>query len=134
MVPGLALTGAAGSDSSSGSVAAGVLVLIVVSAGFYFLPSIVAGVRHVPNFGSVLVVNIFLGWTLIGWVVAMAMAARSVDRTPRGYAGHPPPPPGPGGQWFPDPSTRNQYRWWDGAKWTDAVMNQGVRSTDPPVR
>jgi hypothetical protein len=26
----------------------------------------------------VIVVNVFLGWTLIGWVVALAMAARSV--------------------------------------------------------
>jgi hypothetical protein len=28
--------------------------------------------------GSVVVINIFLGWTFIGWVVALAMAARSV--------------------------------------------------------
>jgi len=27
--------------------------------------------------GSVLVINLFLGWTFIGWVVAMAIAARS---------------------------------------------------------
>ena len=34
--------------------------------------------RKVPNFGSIAVINLFLGWTLIGWVVALAMAFRSV--------------------------------------------------------
>ena len=45
--------------------------------GLYFIPSIVAGFRHVTNVGSVVVVNLFLGWTLIGWVVALAMACRT---------------------------------------------------------
>lgn len=59
------------SDSSGGG------VLIVVLA-LYFIPLIVALIRKVPNVGSVAVVNILLGWTLIGWVVALAMAVRSV--------------------------------------------------------
>jgi hypothetical protein len=44
----------------------------------YLLPTMVAYYRSVPNVGSIAVVNLFLGWTLIGWVVALAMAARSV--------------------------------------------------------
>lgn len=52
-------------------------VLLLVAVG-YFLPLIVAAVRKVPNVGSVAVVNIFLGWTVVGWVVALAMAARTV--------------------------------------------------------
>ncbi|MDA8116310.1 MAG: superinfection immunity protein [Actinomycetota bacterium] len=43
----------------------------------YFVPTIIALVRKVPNSVSVLVVNLFLGWSLIGWVVALAMAVRS---------------------------------------------------------
>jgi hypothetical protein len=43
----------------------------------YWIPTIVAAVRRVPNVGSVAVINFFLGWTIIGWVVALAMAARS---------------------------------------------------------
>jgi hypothetical protein len=35
----------------------------------------------VPNLGSVAVINTFLGWTFIGWVVALAMAARSRSLT-----------------------------------------------------
>ena len=36
-------------------------------AVLYFLPSIIA--RHKPNSGPVFIINLFLGWTLIGWVV-----------------------------------------------------------------
>lgn len=43
----------------------------------YFLPSIVAVARKVTHQGSVVVINLFLGWTFIGWVVALAMASRT---------------------------------------------------------
>jgi hypothetical protein len=43
----------------------------------YFLPSIVAVSRKVAHQGSVVVVNLFLGWTFIGWVIALAMACRT---------------------------------------------------------
>jgi hypothetical protein len=54
----------------------GVILLLAIAA--YWVPSITAGVRRVPSFGSVIVVNLFLGWTLVGWVVALAMACRSI--------------------------------------------------------
>lgn len=57
--------------------AAGIAILFILAVGFYFIPTIVAAVRHVPNLGSVIVINLFLGWSVIGWVVALAMAARS---------------------------------------------------------
>lgn len=56
--------------------AAGILLLIL-SFIAYWVPTLVAFGRGVPNKGSVLVINFFLGWTVIGWVVALAMAARS---------------------------------------------------------
>ena len=49
------------------------LVVLVL----YFLPSIVAVARKVTHQGSVVVVNLLLGWTFIGWVVALAMACRT---------------------------------------------------------
>jgi Superinfection immunity protein len=58
----------------------GGLLGLTVIVGGYFLPTIIAAARKVPNGGSVLVVNLFLGWTLIGWVVALAMAARTVPQ------------------------------------------------------
>lgn len=49
----------------------------VVALSMYFLPTIVGFSRRVVNRGSVAVINFFLGWTLIGWVVALAMALRT---------------------------------------------------------
>jgi Ca2+/Na+ antiporter len=55
--------------------------LLVVLA-LYFLPSIVALARKIRHQGSVVVINVFLGWTFVGWVVALAMACRT-NRTVR---------------------------------------------------
>jgi hypothetical protein len=52
----------------------GALIILAL----YFVPSIVALARGVPNVGSVVVIDVFLGWTFIGWVVALAMACRTV--------------------------------------------------------
>ena len=67
-------------DLSTGIGAGGVgsIFLVIIAGSFYFLPTIVAVVRKVTNVGSVFVVNFFLGWTLVGWVVALAMASKSV--------------------------------------------------------
>ena len=53
------------------------LLLMLLAAMAYFLPTIVGVARMVPHLGSVFVVNLFLGWTFVGWVVALALAARS---------------------------------------------------------
>jgi hypothetical protein len=69
--------------------------LLIVLIGLYLIPTVVAMVRHVPNAGSVAVINIFLGWSLIGWVVALAMAVRTVPpkvQVPPRRDGFPPPP------------------------------------------
>lgn len=57
------------------------LTLVAASAGVYLLPTLIGYARHVPNLGSIAVVNILLGWTLAGWVVALAMATRSVTQS-----------------------------------------------------
>jgi len=35
--------------------------------------------------------------------------------------------------WYPDPTSRHQHRYWDGSKWTDHVSDNGVTATDPVV-
>ena len=55
------------------------VALVAVSIGVYFLPTIIAACRRIPNAVSVAVVNLFLGWTFIGWVVALAMAVAGND-------------------------------------------------------
>jgi Superinfection immunity protein len=53
---------------------AGAVVLFSIILGLYFLSTIVAGLPKLKNDGSIFVVNLFLGWTLIGWVIALAWA------------------------------------------------------------
>ena len=48
-----------------------ILPLIIV---LYFLPALVAEKRKHPSKNSITVVNIFLGWTLLGWVFSLAWA------------------------------------------------------------
>jgi hypothetical protein len=55
----------------------------------YFLPTIVALVRERHDKFSVFLLNLFLGWSLIGWVIALIWACKS-DRviyvqTPQRY-------------------------------------------------
>lgn len=42
--------------------------------GLYILPSAVARGRGLTAPGPVYVVNLLLGWTVLGWVAALAMA------------------------------------------------------------
>ena len=46
----------------------------------YFFPAIVAGVRRHHNEGAILVINFFLGWTLVGWFAALAWAATNPSK------------------------------------------------------
>jgi hypothetical protein len=62
---------------SSGGGAAVALFVAIAGIGLYFLPTIVAVTRKVTNQGSIFVINFFLGWTFVGWVVSLAMACRT---------------------------------------------------------
>jgi len=48
------------------------ILVLLLALGLYLMPTIVAVMRDKANTGSILVINLFLGWTLIGWVVALA--------------------------------------------------------------
>jgi hypothetical protein len=93
---------------------AGLLLLAAIGCA-YFLPSFVASHRKVPNVGSVMVVNALLGWTMVGWVVALAMACRdprpqpalAPPEPPSGVHAAPPPPQPPPARW---PDVNPGYR------------------------
>jgi hypothetical protein len=55
-------------------------VILAVIAVLYFIPTFAA--RGKPQFNSVLAINFFLGWTLVGWVVALAWAVKE-EPSPR---------------------------------------------------
>jgi len=43
----------------------------------YFLPSIVAFARSKRDTAAIVLLNLFLGWTVIGWVVALVWAVKT---------------------------------------------------------
>jgi len=43
----------------------------------YFLPTIIAFARSKRDTTSIFLLNFFLGWTMIGWVVALVWAAKT---------------------------------------------------------
>lgn len=51
----------------------------VFSFGFvmYFLPSIIALLRGKRDTLAIFLLNLFLGWSVIGWVVALVWAAKN---------------------------------------------------------
>ena len=74
-------------DSASGAAPAGIFrclcerdggsggAEIAIYLGFiiliYLIPSLLAYSRKVPSKLSISILNVFLGWTLIGWVVSL---------------------------------------------------------------
>jgi len=64
-----------------------VTALIVV----YLLPTIIAGLRRSTMTVWVALVDLLLGWTVVGWIVALVMAIASPRQQPNGQA--PPAPP-----------------------------------------
>jgi putative effector of murein hydrolase LrgA (UPF0299 family) len=81
--------------SSTGTGTVWLIILLIL----YFVPAGVAVARRVPHWGSVLVIDLFLGWTVLGWIIALALACRSRERPPGVTASRRADraPPGPGG-------------------------------------
>jgi hypothetical protein len=69
------------SDTSAMAVGGVVWILLtVLGLVFYFLPTIIAIVREHPNVAPIVVINVLLGWTLVGYAVALAWAFLAIDR------------------------------------------------------
>jgi hypothetical protein len=51
---------------------------LLFAGALYFLPAIIAAIRHTHNATGILLLNVFLGWTVIGWFVALLMALFSM--------------------------------------------------------
>ena len=51
--------------------------VIIILGSLYFIPSIIANSRKHLNKSAIICLNLFLGWTFIGWVVALVWAFSS---------------------------------------------------------
>ena len=47
------------------------LALLVI---FYFLPCIICNVRTTQHGAAIFLINLFLGWTVLGWIAALIWA------------------------------------------------------------
>jgi Superinfection immunity protein len=59
------------------------LTFIAILVGIYFLPLLVAWKRRHRNAVAIAVLNLFLGWTFLGWVAALVWAFTDNVDTPR---------------------------------------------------
>lgn len=96
-------------------------VVTVLTVG-YMLPWAIAASRGRSNQAAIGLLNFLLGWTLIGWIVALVMACQAHQVIGTGpamvvsqhIAGPSAVPPG----WYPSPyGPGRQY--WDGTTWTN---------------
>ena len=75
--PGLA------SDFANGFMAVVATVIafavMAVAIAIYFLPAIVATQRKHPNHVAIFLLNLLLGWTVFGWIVALVWSATAID-------------------------------------------------------
>jgi hypothetical protein len=117
--------------SADYSFAVGLGVLLVVGLALYFLPTVIGASRKVVNIGSVFAVNLLLGWTLVGWAVALAMALRTNPPYAYPQSWQVPGAGVPQG-WYPDPTGTGTLRWWDGSQWTNHTQPEA--GYPPPVR
>lgn len=72
-------------EASAGDVAAvggGLAVLALPVLAIYLIPAIIGFIRKKDNKMAILLLNLFLGWSLIGWVIALVWAV-SKDKQPQ---------------------------------------------------
>jgi len=112
---------------------------------FVLIPSIAVGVRRLHDTGK-------SGWWMLLGVIPLVNLVLLVFFITDGVAGpneYGPDPKGRGAYapvaygaapathggapagWLPDPTGRHQMRYWDAARWTDHVSDNGVTAVDP---
>ncbi len=52
----------------------------VLGVGAYFAPTIIAGLRRKKNAVAIFLLNLLLGWTIIGWIVALIWSVTHESR------------------------------------------------------
>lgn len=63
----------------NGGAGIGMLVFLGI---LYFIPAFVAAGRAHPNTGSILALNLLLGWSVLGWVAALVWSLSAIAERP----------------------------------------------------
>jgi hypothetical protein len=58
----------------SAFVALGTLGGFAFALALFFLPTLIAKFHHHPNTSAIFLVNLFFGWTFVGWVISLIWA------------------------------------------------------------
>ena len=66
------------------------MLTLAFSVLLYFLPAIIG--RHKRDAAGIFLINLLLGWTVIGWVIALIWACTSEDYPQVRYIHVPPAP------------------------------------------
>lgn len=61
------------------------LVIAMFILPLYFLPTILG--RKKRNAGTIFLINLFAGWIVVGWIVALILALRTEPAIPQVYPG-----------------------------------------------
>lgn len=61
------------------------IIIIIIFLGLYFTPSFIAHFRKHPNLVGIFVLNLLLGWTLIGWIIALIWSLLARSEEIQGY-------------------------------------------------
>ena len=56
------------------------IVLLISIVSIYLLPSIIAGFRGHPNATPIFILNLFLGWTFLGWLASLIWSTTSIQK------------------------------------------------------
>lgn len=57
------------------------LIIAIPFLALYFLPSFIALSRKKTNRTAIIILNFFLGWTFIGWIVSLVWACTTNNET-----------------------------------------------------
>lgn len=59
----------------------GLVLLVIVGIGIYLLPTWIACARKRINKGAIFCLNLFIGWSLVAWVIAMVWAVKEPENS-----------------------------------------------------
>ncbi|WP_068258611.1 superinfection immunity protein [Janibacter limosus] len=63
-------------DQKTRVVSAPVAIIVAILSAGYMLPWAIAAVRGTRNAWSVFWINLLLGWTVVGWIIALVMSIK----------------------------------------------------------